>query len=1162
MQNSMTKMFKKVITLALATAMVIGTLPNLAPAVYTADAATQAELTDYGSHAYFTAKYGTMTRLTGNANGGVSLSAGTYYVAAGQTVYYNCDSEGVSTPNSSGNNGLMINGNVTIVMETGSKLYACGGNGSGTTAGKAAIKVPKGSSLTFVGKGDVYAYGGSAGSATSGNNGGSARTTTSGSNLYMISGAGGSGGNGGGGAGAGIGTDGGAGGAGGSGGAEVSYQYAYVGYDRSGKDGSNGRDGSASLGTGNIIIRGAVNVRGNAGASKTGSSIAGGNYGGDTQYWSGTNIYATAAASGGGGGGSEAREANFIGAGGSGGAGGGGGGSGALYRRDTSTGAAAGYTYVRAGGGGGAYGRIYGEGGKANTNKNGSYGVAANGGSPGSGGSGGQQGSYLGGRGGSGGGSPSNASAVNSYATTLTGGTSYGNTVYQVYPANECYMAITSTPTSSDGKSYAWTGAAIKPSVKVVHAPTGTTLSPNAYTVSYSNNTNAGTAKIEIKGKALTTANAVLGTAGMAGSTGTLLSTTFDIKYDMDELKLLYDNASGKLSESLTGYPAYLYTGEALEKGTLVLAKDESKKVPQEDYIRTFENNIELSTLSSIAKTIVRPETSALEKWVTSSHDKEKTGQFYIVEKATILSENYIYNDIAKGKEYLLQLNYICNNCAPYDALRWSIISGSLPAGLQLDRNTGEIWGTPTGESGSISQVKIVAHNVAGNSRYVTLQWRLAEFYGSVRTEDDYAVSGVKVKLVDKDTGFKIGEAVSNEQGTFGIPIASEYGDEAILFAETTKDDTGRAQRIKSINGKNDFGEGVAVNIHTGDATANEVIVEQAVKFTFDAGKYGTLDEDKAVQYGYVGESLTTPIVKNVSEGKVFKGWSTSYGVASPDYVDSLTVQSTLDTVLYAVYEGVTEPIEKVEPVGDVTCTRIREEGKTLADAVLTAVFSYDAVVEGTIAWDDSPETPVVEGQSYNWTFTPNNTDAYKEVKGSLIPWIETLSITGSALSWDDIDNAEYYLYYENDFGYDSVKNDVETNNGAGAIKTADKGEITPQQDGKSYKQEFTFEGLDEGNYIVVMYKPNGYVPVVYYYNLEANQDMGVKRLWLLGDVTSDGEVTLADAAAVYRYMEGVPSAFSRFGDSAQLEAADFNRDGNVDQNDALQILSRYLGRA
>ncbi len=85
--------------------------------------------------------------------------------------------------------------------------------------------------------------------------------------------------------------------------------------------------------------------------------------------------------------------------------------------------------------------------------------------------------------------------------------------------------------------------------------------------------------------------------------------------------------------------------------------------------------------------------------------------------------------------------------------------------------------------------------------------------------------------------------------------------------------------------------------------------------------------------------------------------------------------------------------VEKATPAGTPTYTKITSSGKTLADTALTGSFTNPKsgdTVEGTLSWDLDGTTTVEKNTAYTWTFTPNDTDNYNSVSGSLTPWYES----------------------------------------------------------------------------------------------------------------------------------------------------------------------------
>ena len=78
--------------------------------------------------------------------------------------------------------------------------------------------------------------------------------------------------------------------------------------------------------------------------------------------------------------------------------------------------------------------------------------------------------------------------------------------------------------------------------------------------------------------------------------------------------------------------------------------------------------------------------------------------------------------------------------------------------------------------------------------------------------------------------------------------------------------------------------------------------------------------------------------------------------------------------------------INKATPTGAPKYTAINTSGKTLADAGLT-VEGGTFSVPGTVAWKDPLTTEVKVNTSYQWTFTPDDTDNYTTLTDSIELW-------------------------------------------------------------------------------------------------------------------------------------------------------------------------------
>ena len=107
--------------------------------------------------------------------------------------------------------------------------------------------------------------------------------------------------------------------------------------------------------------------------------------------------------------------------------------------------------------------------------------------------------------------------------------------------------------------------------------------------------------------------------------------------------------------------------------------------------------------------------------------------------------------------------------------------------------------------------------------------------------------------------------------------------------------------------------------------------------------------------------------------------------------------------------------------------------------------------------------------------------------------------------------------------------------------------------------QAFSFDTVAAGEYKLVIFKPERYVPKIVPITVDSTAlDLGQLKLWLYGDVNYDGWVTATDATQILRYFNNKnPNVFTA--GTAQEQAdrmlcADVNGDGNVTGTDATQI--------
>lgn len=154
-------------------------------------------------------------------------------------------------------------------------------------------------------------------------------------------------------------------------------------------------------------------------------------------------------------------------------------------------------------------------------------------------------------------------------------------------------------------------------------------------------------------------------------------------------------------------------------------------------------------------------------------------------------------------------------------------------------------------------------------------------------------------------------------------------------------------------------------------------------------------------------------------------------------------------------------------------------------------------------------------------------------------------TVSGTAVSWNDKDNALYSLY-PSSMTDAAIKVEWKDGSYTGAACTS-KG--TPTASGKQFAQTFSFDTVATGEYKLVIVKPgHGLWIEELTVNTDNITDKSV-QLYKMGDVNKDGKVNSTDALWVRQ-----SSAGGRVLDAYQKILADLNRDGKVNSTDALWI--------
>lgn len=100
------------------------------------------------------------------------------------------------------------------------------------------------------------------------------------------------------------------------------------------------------------------------------------------------------------------------------------------------------------------------------------------------------------------------------------------NLFYGIYPQDECEIVF-KNPISEDNNMFPYTGEPVIPEFDVVYKPTGAIIPTNAYEVNFSDNTDVGTATLNIKSNPYSFIHSVIGKSFKQG--GGELTTNFQI---------------------------------------------------------------------------------------------------------------------------------------------------------------------------------------------------------------------------------------------------------------------------------------------------------------------------------------------------------------------------------------------------------------------------------------------------------------------------------------------------------------------------------------------------------------------------------------------------------------------------------------------------------
>lgn len=246
--------------------------------------------------------------------------------------------------------------------------------------------------------------------------------------------------------------------------------------------------------------------------------------------------------------------------------------------------------------------------------------------------------------------------------------------------------------------------------------------------------------------------------------------------------------------------------------------------------------------------------------------------------------------------------------------------------------------------------------------------------------------------LVEGATKYTMGTAT----GTTGIVSAYSVGADGVV--KYTLTGTGAATQSVTL----------PVTIEStnyADSTVKVVITltekDPQAALTINSGT--TVTYGQTLTLSTTGGSGTGAVSYSVTNGT---GEATVSGnVLTPVKAGTVTVTATKASDAdynEVTSEAVTITINKATPTGQPAYTKITTSGKTLADAALD---KGTITIPGTIQWVDAEGNPldgttaVTANTAYRWVFTPNDTDNYETLTGSITPYVVHSSSGGSGSS-------------------------------------------------------------------------------------------------------------------------------------------------------------------
>ena len=526
-----------------------------------------------------------------------------------------------------------------------------------------------------------------------------------------------------------------------------------------------------------------------------------------------------------------------------------------------------------------------------------------------------------------------------------------------------------------------------------------------------------------------------------------------------------------------------------------------------------------------------------------------------------------------------------------------------------IDGSEGWITNLPTGLSQSVTRIRDTQAKITvsgtptkKNSAAIkvtvpktAIKEGVSDVVAAVNENARFAIVGAYKLTLKNCTATVDGEAVTNgsyvEEGaavtvTADVPENYKFGDWIISGVEYTVNDDNTATftmpgkeltvtanlykatirwtkvPLNKVQSATTFGEIVTTGSSPGPTDNTTITIDWYGEDGTRVSASDAIDRTKNYR-GHITVTCADDYVfeKNSTYSKFLV---TLYGGSSGNLdEDDITVSDDKKKLEFDVYlinlPQVTIPLYRGEALPETTdctvsdgCTvsELTWQGTGNAAETETLTSLKVAKTDNRTMWGKSPMTLSVNGTEQTNVTTGDSYLTLTNVTLSAPERPTGVTVSGTAMSWNDTNDALYYLY-PSTMEDTAIKAEWKSGSYTGTVCTS-KG--TPTASGKQFEQTFQFDTVAAGSYKLVIFKPGKYVPKIVPINVSTTDyDCGQLKLWLYGDVNYDGAVKTIDITMARQYFKGNLTLTDE-----QIAVMDMNGDGAIKVID-ITILRQYF---